>query len=140
MVIDTVGGNVAPLGYNGKNHLANIDQPAKRFKEEEPCLRQQKLITQNDKLSQHVAGHSGSVFNPQPVSTGLKLAYEEDEHNSSISSVSEGIAATFPAMLFLNNDCRNEINRQREEFDRYIKLQVLILPDLLYQDPFLWHR
>ncbi|OWM90499.1 E3 ubiquitin-protein ligase BOI-like isoform X1 [Punica granatum] len=119
----TVGGNVGHLNYLGKNHTVNIGQPAKRFKEAEPISRQRNLINQSDKLFQHEAGNSGSIFNPQPVSTGLKLAYEEDEHNSSISSVSEGMTATLPTILSLNNNFKSEMDRQKEELDQYIRLQ-----------------
>ncbi|KAK4749661.1 hypothetical protein SAY87_027110 [Trapa incisa] len=68
-------------------------------------------IATNDK---HEAGHSGSIFNPQPVSTGLKLAYEEDEHNSSISSASGGMTTTLPAILSLNSNLKNRLIRRKK--------------------------
>lgn len=123
-LVDTGGGNVGTLNYTGKNQTVNVDQPAKRFKEAESVPRQKNFVYQNEKPFQNEAGHSGSTYNPQPVSTGLKLAYEEDEHNSSVSSVSEGMTTTLPAILSLNSNFKNEVDRQKEEFDRYIRLQV----------------
>ncbi|KAK4776371.1 hypothetical protein SAY86_005059 [Trapa natans] len=119
---DNSGRNIATLNYTGKN--VNVDQTAKKLKEAEPVARRKKLVYQNDK---HGAGHSGSIFNPQTVSTGLKLAYEEDERNSSISSVSGGMTTPLPAILSLNSNLKNEAYKQNEEFDQYIKLQTDVI-------------
>lgn len=105
-----------------------MEQPTKRAREAESISRQQKhLVSLNNNYSQDKAGQSGSILNPNPVSTGLKLAYEEDEHNSSVTSASESMTAALPAILSLSDNLKLEMDRQNEEFDCYIRLQVIIL-------------
>ncbi|EPS57462.1 hypothetical protein M569_17355, partial [Genlisea aurea] len=60
-----------------------------------------------------------------PVSTGLKLSCEEDERNSTLTSTADNNAArtTTPLGLSLGNAVRTEIDRQTDEFSRFIKLQ-----------------
>lgn len=119
---------VGPLNYMGNNHTSAMEQPTKRAREAESISRQQKhLVSLNNNYSQDKAGQSGSILNPNPVSTGLKLAYEEDEHNSSVTSASESMTAALPAILSLSDNLKLEMDRQNEEFDCYIRLQVIIL-------------
>lgn len=128
----TVGCSVGPLNYMGNNHTSAMEQPTKRAREAESISRQQKhLVSLNNNFSQDKAGQSGSILNPNPVSTGLKLAYEEDEHNSSVTSASESMTAALPAILSLSDNLKLEIDRQNEEFDCYIRLQVIILIQIL---------
>ncbi|KAK3224796.1 hypothetical protein Dsin_004658 [Dipteronia sinensis] len=119
-----VGHSVGPLHYVGNEHLTIIDQPVKRSRETEPTSRQQKhRVSLNDNFHQDEAGQPGSVLNPNPVSTGLRLSYEEDEHNSSVTSVCEKKAVAMPVIMSLADNLKVEIDRQNEEFDRYIRLQ-----------------
>ncbi|XP_062169872.1 E3 ubiquitin-protein ligase BOI-like isoform X1 [Alnus glutinosa] len=120
----TVGCSVGPLNYMGNNHTSAMEQPTKRAREAESISRQQKhLVSLNNNFSQDKAGQSGSILNPNPVSTGLKLAYEEDEHNSSVTSASESMTAALPVILSLSDNLKTEIDRQNEEFDCYIRFQ-----------------
>lgn len=120
-----VGCNVGPLNYIGNDQTTPMEQPIKRAREAESISRQQqkRLLSLNNNFSQDKAGHSGSILNPNPVSTGLKLSYEEDEHNSSVTSASESMTGVLPAILSLGDNLKIEIDRQKEEFDRYIRLQ-----------------
>ncbi|KAK7814399.1 putative boi-related e3 ubiquitin-protein ligase 2 [Quercus suber] len=120
-----VGCNVGPLNYIGNDQTTPMKQPIKRAREAESISRQQqkRLLSLNNNFSQDKAGHSGSILNPNPVSTGLKLSYEEDEHNSSVTSASESMTGVLPAILSLGDNLKIEIDRQKEEFDRYIRLQ-----------------
>ncbi|XP_065631866.1 E3 ubiquitin-protein ligase BOI isoform X3 [Quercus suber] len=120
-----VGCNVGPLNYIGNGQTTPMEQPIKRAREAESISRQQqkRLLSLNNNFSQDKAGHSGSILNPNPVSTGLKLSYEEDEHNSSVTSASESMTGVLPAILSLGDNLKIEIDRQKEEFDRYIRLQ-----------------
>lgn len=68
---------------------------------------------------------AGSILNPNTVSTGLRLSYEEKERNSSVTSAPENMKAALPAFLRIDSGFKCEIDRQREEFDRYIKVQVM---------------
>ena len=86
---------------------------------------QQKLhISLNNNFCQDEAGRIGTVLNPNPVSTGLKLSYEEEERNSSVTSACENMKTNVPSVLSFGNSVKMEIDRQTEEFSRYIKLQV----------------
>lgn len=86
---------------------------------------QQKLhISLNNNFCHDEANRIGTVLNPNPVSTGLKLSYEEEERNSSVTSACENMKSNVPTMLSLGNTVKMEIDRQAEEFSRYIKLQV----------------
>lgn len=65
---------------------------------------------------------SAKIPNTNPVSTGLRLSYDDDEHNSSVTSAS-GSMTTLPVISSLDDSVRTEIDRQKEEFDHYIRLQ-----------------
>lgn len=119
-----VGCSVGPLNYTGNDHMSAMEQPTKRAREAESVSRQQKrLVSLNNNVSQDRPGLSGSILNPNPVSIGLKLAYEEDEHNSSVTSVSENMTAALPVILSLSDNLKMEIDRQNEEFNCYIRFQ-----------------
>lgn len=116
-------------GVGHTNHMANKHttatcNPNHRTGVEESIFIQQKhLISLNNYLHQDTAGQSGSILNPNAVSTGLKLSYEEEEHNSSVTSASENLQAVLPVISSLSDNLKIEFDRQREEFDHYIKVQ-----------------
>ncbi|OMO67627.1 hypothetical protein COLO4_30063 [Corchorus olitorius] len=113
-----------PLNYMPNGNTTSVNRPIKRGREAEPTPRQQKYhISVNNNLHLDEAGQPGSVLNPNPVSTGLKLSYEEDGHNSSVTSISGNMATSLPIMLSLGDNLKAEIDRQNNEFDHYIKLQ-----------------
>ncbi|KAI4374578.1 hypothetical protein MLD38_012559 [Melastoma candidum] len=124
------GQNIAPLNYVRKNEPNNMERPPKRSRDAETLTRQQiypMTLKVSDKCYKDEAGRSGSIFNPVAVSTGLKLSYEEDEHNSSVTSVSENVTATLPAILSLGDSFKVEIDQQKREMDLYFKQQEEIL-------------
>lgn len=110
------------------DHANALHGPIKRSREAESFSRHQKLhiSLNNNNLCHDEAGQSGSILNPNPVSTGLKLSYEEDEHNSSITSASDSMTAALPVISSLGDNLKSEIDRQKEEFDHYIRVQVII--------------
>ena len=55
---------------------------------------------------------------------GLRLSYDDDEHNSSVTS-SGSMTAAPSIILSLGDSIRAELDRQKEELDQYIKIQVL---------------
>ncbi|KAK9066473.1 hypothetical protein SSX86_013795 [Deinandra increscens subsp. villosa] len=71
----------------------------------------------------HDVGLGRNNMNPNHVSTGLKLSYEEDERNSSVTSVNENLKALHPVTCSLTNSIKLEMDRQKEHLDRYIKVQ-----------------
>ncbi|XP_030494202.2 E3 ubiquitin-protein ligase BOI isoform X2 [Cannabis sativa] len=121
----TVGCNVGQMNHMANKHIASTDLPNhRRLPETDSNLVQQKnLISINNYFCQDKAGHSGSILNPNPVSTGLKLSYEEEEHNSSVTSASENLKAVLPVISSVNDNLKVEIDRQKEEFDQFIKAQ-----------------
>ncbi|KAF4349001.1 hypothetical protein F8388_008956 [Cannabis sativa] len=121
----TGGCNVGQMNHMANKHIASTDLPNhRRLPETDSNLVQQKnLISINNYFCQDKAGHSGSILNPNPVSTGLKLSYEEEEHNSSVTSASENLKAVLPVISSVNDNLKVEIDRQKEEFDQFIKAQ-----------------
>uniref|UniRef100_A0A5B7AQ49 RING-type domain-containing protein n=1 Tax=Davidia involucrata TaxID=16924 RepID=A0A5B7AQ49_DAVIN len=119
-----VGCSVDPLNYMSNEHASAPNRPIKRSQKTEPISRQQKRqISMNNNFCQDEAGQTGSILNPNPVSTGLRLSYEEDEHNSSITSAGESMQAALPGIFSISNGIKIEIDRQAEEFDHYIRVQ-----------------
>ncbi|KAK6920689.1 hypothetical protein RJ641_014367, partial [Dillenia turbinata] len=120
-----VGCGVDPLNYVGSEHINVVNRPAKRGRETKSVSRPQKLHMSLNNFCQDEAGHSGSVLNPNQVSTGLRLSYEEDEHNSSVTTASESMSAVLPVIFSLGDNLKTEIDQQKEEFDQYIRVQDL---------------
>ncbi|KAE9453735.1 hypothetical protein C3L33_14360, partial [Rhododendron williamsianum] len=115
---------VDPLNYMGNKHATATNRPIKRGRETEPASGQQKFqISTSNNVFQYETGLSGRILNQNPVSTGLRLSYEDDEHNSSVTSASEGMKAFLPGIFSLSDNLKIEIDRQGEEMDRYIRLQ-----------------
>lgn len=101
-------------------------RPNKRGRETEEFSRHQKLqISLNSNICQEEADRSASIPKPNPVSTGLRLSYDDDERNSSVTSASGSMTAAPPIILSLGDNIRAELDRQKEEFNQYIKIQVL---------------
>ncbi|CAI0434677.1 unnamed protein product [Linum tenue] len=121
------GCNVDAVNYFGNEHISPMLQSNKRTREAEDFGRQQKLqISLNYNVCQDEADRSASVpNNPNAVSTGLRLSYDDDERNSSLTSASGSMTAAGPSMILssLGDNIRSELDRQKEEFDQYIKLQ-----------------
>ncbi|XAR72619.1 hypothetical protein NMG60_11019327 [Bertholletia excelsa] len=118
-----VGCAVDPLNYMSNEQATGTTRTTKRGRGPEPTTRQQKLqISLNNNFCPDDAGNKGKFWNQNLVSTGLKLAYEEDERNSSITSAGEGMK---PALLGIVScdSLQIELDRYKEEFDHYIKLQ-----------------
>lgn len=133
------GCGVDPVNYFGNELNTSMLQPNKRGREAEDFTRRQKLhislneaeeISRRQKhqislkynISQDEADRSASFLNQNPVSTGLKLSYDDDEHNSSVTS-SGSMTAAPSIILSLGDSIGAELDRQKEEFDQYIKIQ-----------------
>ncbi|KAJ7956228.1 E3 ubiquitin-protein ligase BOI-like [Quillaja saponaria] len=119
-----VGCSVGSLNYVGTEHPTSMNQPVKRVMQSGSVSRQQKhLITLNSKSFQDETGQSGCILNLNPVSTGLRLSYEEDEHNSSVTSANGSIKAALPIISSLGDNLKFEIDQQKEQLDCYLRLQ-----------------
>ncbi|KAF8378270.1 hypothetical protein HHK36_029609 [Tetracentron sinense] len=118
------GCGVDPVNYVGNEHITAMNRPTKRGREAEDISRHQKLqISLNNNYCQDEAERSASIPNLNAVSTGLRLSYDDDERNSSITSASGSMTAAHPVILSLGNNLKTEIDRQKEEFDHYIRVQ-----------------
>ncbi|KAI4328217.1 hypothetical protein L6164_020590 [Bauhinia variegata] len=118
------GCSVDPVNYFGNEQISPMIRPNKRGREMEDISNQQKLqISLNYNVCQDDADRSASIPNPNPVSTGLRLSYDDDERNSSVTSASGSMATAPSIILSLGDNIRTELDRQKEELDQYIKLQ-----------------
>lgn len=89
-----------------------------------PGFSQHKLpVMQHDNFCLEEAGQSRSMVKQIPVSTGLKLSYGEEEHNSSISSAGESKIVNLSSMLPHGDNLQTELVRQNDEFDQYLRVQ-----------------
>lgn len=126
----TAGCSVKPLNYLGNEQNASVLRPNKRSREAEDILRQKKLQTSLNymkiyKDEVHEADASAGVIRLNPVSTGLKLSYDDDEHNSSVTSgtANGSMPPTASIILSLGDSIRTELDQQKEELNQYIKIQ-----------------
>lgn len=120
----TVGCSGYPISHAVNEHPSAALRHTKRVRDVEPNYSQQKLqISLNNNFGQNEVDQAGSILNPITVSTGLRLSYEEKERNSSVTSAPENMKAALPARLPIDSGFKYEIDRQREEFDYYMKVQ-----------------
>ncbi|GAB4839769.1 hypothetical protein Ancab_020479 [Ancistrocladus abbreviatus] len=118
------GCTVDPVNYFGNEQNSSLLRPNKRGREAEDLSRQQKLqISLNYNICQDEVDRSASIPNQNPVSTGLRLSYDDDERNSSVTSASGSMTAAPSILLSLGDNIRTELEQQKEEFDQYIKIQ-----------------
>lgn len=111
----------------GNEHIGSMTLPNnKRSRDLGDISNQQRLqISLNYNARQDELGRSASIPNPNHVSTGLRLSYDDDERNSTVTSASGSITTTPSIILSLGDNIRTELDRQQEDLDQYIKLQVI---------------
>ncbi|PON44843.1 E3 ubiquitin-protein ligase BOI [Parasponia andersonii] len=114
-----------PVNYFGNEHITPMLRPNKQSREIDDISRQQKLqISLNyNNVCQDEADRSASIPNPNPVSTGLRLSYDDDERNSSVTSASGSMTGAPSIIYSLGDNVRTELDRQKEEFDQYMRIQ-----------------
>ncbi|KAK9751057.1 hypothetical protein RND81_02G238500 [Saponaria officinalis] len=118
------GCTVDPVNYLGNEHNSSILRQNKLSRDANDISMQQKLqISLNYNACPDEVDRSASIPNHNPVSTGLRLSYDDDEHNSSVTSASGSMTATPSILLSLGDNIRSELERQKDEFDQYIKIQ-----------------
>ncbi|XP_027360739.1 E3 ubiquitin-protein ligase BOI isoform X1 [Abrus precatorius] len=117
------GCGVDPVNYFGNEHISSMIHPNKRSREMEDISKQRLQISLNYNVCQDDVDRLASIPNPNPVSTGLRLSYDDDERNSSVTSASGSMTVTPSIILSLGDNIKTELDRQQEELDQYIKLQ-----------------
>lgn len=112
-----------PVNYLGSNNGTPFLLPNKCGRDSEAIPRQQKFVFSLNNESERKA----SILNLNPVSTGLRLSYDDEERNSSITSASGSLPAASPLFSSLSNDIKRELDHQKEELNHFIRTQVLFL-------------
>ncbi|KAL9239605.1 hypothetical protein vseg_013914 [Gypsophila vaccaria] len=119
------GSNGSTMNMIVKNNASLVNQPV-RLSTVAPMFSQHKLpVTLNDGVGQDEGGKARIVWKqvPVPVSTGLKLSYGEEEHNSSISSAGESAMVNLSSILSHHDNLQIDLAQQTNELDQYIKIQ-----------------
>ncbi|XP_068637599.1 probable BOI-related E3 ubiquitin-protein ligase 2 [Aristolochia californica] len=116
----TAGCNVDRMNFNNNDHVSATSGP-NNGREAEGNSRNQKLQISLHNFCQDEADQSAGIP-PTAVSTGLRLSYDDDERNSSVTSASDSMN-TLPVILSLGDNLRTEIDRHKEEFDHYLRVQ-----------------
>ncbi|XP_068643312.1 probable BOI-related E3 ubiquitin-protein ligase 2 isoform X2 [Aristolochia californica] len=109
------------MNFNNNDHVSATNRPNKRSREAEENSRHQKLQISLPNFCQDETDQPAGIP-PTAVSTGLRLSYDDDERNSSVTSAS-GSMNTLPVILSLGDNVRTEIDGQKAEFDHYIRVQ-----------------
>ncbi|KAI3720321.1 hypothetical protein L6452_21237 [Arctium lappa] len=85
---------------------------------------QKKLqISLNQNFYNEESDRPSTIPNPHHVSTGLKLSYDDEERNSSITSASGSMTAAPSIMSSFGDSVTNELDRHNEELERFIMIQ-----------------
>ncbi|XP_071736443.1 E3 ubiquitin-protein ligase BOI-like [Rutidosis leptorrhynchoides] len=116
--------NVDPVNCSGREQNNPAIQLNKRSRESEANVMQKKLqISFNHNFYNEESDRPSNIPNPHHVSTGLKLSYDDEERNSSITSASGSMSAAPSLMSSFGDSVATELDRQNEELERYIMLQ-----------------
>lgn len=115
--------NADPANYIVNNNVSSLNHPNKRGRGSEEIAMQHTLQISLNNLYQDENDRSASFPYANAVSTGLRLSNDDDEHNSSVTTAS-GSMPSLPIIMSLGDNLRTEIERQKEEFGHYLRVQV----------------
>ena len=117
-----------PVNYLGSNSDTPFLLSNKCGRDAEAIPRQQKFpFSLSNKTSNDESERRASTLNLNPVSTGLRLSYDDEERNSSITSASGSLTAASSVFPYLSNDIKSELDQQKEELNHFIRTQVFLL-------------
>ncbi|XP_076943710.1 BOI-related E3 ubiquitin-protein ligase 1-like [Bidens hawaiensis] len=102
------------------DHNSPAFRPNKLQREVDDMLMQKKL-----QMSLNHNFYHDDFDRPYPhkVSTGLKLSYDDEERNSSITSASASMTLAPSLMSSVGDSITTELDRHNEEFKRFIMIQ-----------------
>lgn len=124
MQLDVLTGcNAGIMNISGLKNASVVNLPMKSGRGVSIFGQHQLPVTLHDNLCQEEAGQSRSMLKHIPVSTGLRLSYGEEEHNSSISSTVESKIVNLSSTLPRSDNLQTELVRQNDELDKYIRVQ-----------------
>lgn len=114
-----------PVNYAINEQISPLNFPTKRIRNTDEISKNQMLqISLNsvtfDEISRHV-----NIPDSNTVSTGLRLFYDDEERNSSVTSACANMHA-LPTLVSLDDKLKAQINCQMDELDYHLKLQVPI--------------
>ncbi|XP_047969588.1 E3 ubiquitin-protein ligase BOI isoform X2 [Salvia hispanica] len=113
-----------PVNYLGSNSDTPFLLSNKCGRDAEAIPRQQKFpFSLSNKTSNDESERRASTLNLNPVSTGLRLSYDDEERNSSITSASGSLTAASSVFPYLSNDIKSELDQQKEELNHFIRTQ-----------------
>ncbi|XP_042063800.1 E3 ubiquitin-protein ligase BOI-like [Salvia splendens] len=113
-----------PVNYLGSNNNAPflLSNKCRRDAEAIPRLQNYPFSLSN-KTSNDESERRASTLNLNPVSTGLRLSYDDEERNSSITSASGSLTVASSVFPYLSNDIKSELDHQKEELNHFIRTQ-----------------
>ncbi|KAH6815589.1 SBP binding family protein [Perilla frutescens var. frutescens] len=113
-----------PVNYLGSSNDTPFLLPNKCGRDAEAIPRQHKLLfSLNNKTLNDESDRKASMLNLNPVSTGLRLSYDDEERNSSITSASGSLTASSSVFSSMSNDFKRELDQQKAELDHFIRTQ-----------------
>ncbi|KAK1422350.1 hypothetical protein QVD17_25403 [Tagetes erecta] len=118
-----VGYTMDGINFVGNDLVTGSSRPVKRVREVGTEYTQQKLQRSLNTFCQDAAGLTRTTLNPNHVSTGLKLAYGEDERNSSLTSVNANLRALHPVTQSLTGHIQLEMDCHNKILEHYVKVQ-----------------
>ncbi|KAF3587064.1 hypothetical protein F2Q69_00026292 [Brassica cretica] len=129
-LLGTMGGGgsttVNPVNYFANDNLVPMVRPNKRGREAESISNNNNIQRQHQ--LQMSLNHNHSVqeeaLKENLVSTGLRLSYDDEERNSSVTSASGSIVAASPFSQSLDDSLRIHLHRQKDELDQFLKFQA----------------
>ncbi|KAK6117932.1 hypothetical protein DH2020_048337 [Rehmannia glutinosa] len=112
------------VNYLGKNHGTPFLLPNRCVRDAEAIPSQQKIqFSLNNRTFHDEPDRKASILNLNPVSTGLRLSYDDDERNSSITSASGSLTAASSVFSALSNDIKRELDQQNKDLNHFIRTQ-----------------
>ncbi|KAL0794556.1 hypothetical protein Bca101_065933 [Brassica carinata] len=129
-LLGTMGGGgcttVDPVNYFANDNLVPMARPNKRGRGAESISNNNVQRQQQLQMSLNYNHHSVQEEAPKEnlVSTGLRLSYDDEERNSSVTSASGSIVAASPFSQSLDDSLRIHLHRQKDELDQFLKIQA----------------
>ncbi|CAH2047699.1 unnamed protein product [Thlaspi arvense] len=117
---------IDPVNYFANDNLAPMIRHSSKLGREPEInnniQRQQKLQISLNYNYNNTSVVQDEVPKQNLVSTGLRLSYDEDERNSSVTSANGSI--TTPIFQSLGDNIRLDLDRQKDELDQFIKFRA----------------
>ncbi|KAF5754066.1 putative transcription factor C2H2 family [Helianthus annuus] len=112
------------FGKVNYDHNSPAFRPNKRTREVDASFTQNKLpISLNHNFYHDDSDRPSTIPTPHHVSTGLKLSYDDEERNSSVTSASASMTLAPSVMSSIGDSITTELDQHKEEFERFFMIQ-----------------